>query len=286
MSLEPILIGSRKFGIHEDDSDYDYLLIVPDSRISDVLSSLKDADITEYSNRCNKSLFVPFHIGYRIRGISSGDVPFIGNIPKGSTYDIHVIPRPDIVSDSHFILENLNLYRLLRVIELLRASTHNGKNDLISRVKSIRKYAKAKGIYGGAYPDGTCYLIYAINTMRKGYNMDKALKMLHQKCLYYHVEYQYSHIAHVSGKSFKHMEDISTNNHKEGKYQYKIDSHRLDEILGLSCQLLDISPQVMYITNDGIIHASSNVQSHISKWSSWLESNGIKCAIGALEPDA
>lgn len=309
MSLGPILIGSRRFGVHEEDSDYDYLLIIPNSEVPSVLSSLSESDIIEYSNTSETSLFTPFRIGYRIQGISSGEVPYIGKLPKGSIYDICIVPRPDNISDSRFILENLNLYRLLYVIELLKTSTHTSDNkvqnvhqkisdgkercyrdmfptddiflgniksinniseECISRMRSIRKYTKANGIYGGAYPDGTCYLIYCLNTIRKGYSQSKALRMIHQKCLYYDKEYQYSHISYVSSKSFKHMENIINSKQVEGKYRYRIDTNRRDEVLRLSYQLLDISPYIMYITNDGIIHASSDSRLYVEKWIEYI----------------
>lgn len=269
------LIGSRRYGVNEDDSDYDYLLIVAESKIPDILSIWKDADIIEYTNTPDLSTTLPVRIGYRVKGITNEYISSILSIPVGSLYDVLVIPRPDRISDSNFILENNNLYRMICTEDTIQY-TKSINPDLKDRVKTIRTWAKKHGVYGGAYPDGMGYFLYATNTIEKGYSHDKALRMLSTRCLYYHNEYKYKHISYVSDKSLKHIGNILSNRVVPGRYQYQVLSSRMEEVLRLSKRVLDETPGIMYIENTGIIHASSDVSDEVSKWSEWLQSLGIE----------
>lgn len=268
------LIGSRRHGVNEDDSDYDYLLIVPESKVPDTLSLWRDADIIEYTNIPDLSAIFPIDIGYRIKGISNEDTANILSTPVGILYDVLVIPRPDRTSDSSFILENVSLYRMLKADNAVYASKEV-HSDLKDRVKTIRLWAKNNNVYGGAYPDGTGYFIYTMNTMKKGYSCNKSLHMLYTRCLYYCDEYKYRHISYVAEKSLKHIYNILCGTVKKGSFQYQVMSNRMEEVLRLSKKLLDETPTIMYIENSGIIHSSSDTADSIEKWSEWLQSLGI-----------
>lgn len=278
ISFDPILIGSRKYGVNEEDSDYDYLLIVPESKISDALSVWRNADIIEYTNTPDLSATLPVDAGYRIKGIADNDTANILSTPPGAIYDVLVITRPDTIPDTNFILSNVNLYRMLRIGDSIHPDT-SIYGDLKARLRAIRSYAKDNSIYGGAYPDGMGYLIYTINTMKKGYTLEKSLKMLSTRCLYYHDEYKYRHVSYVSDKAFKHIANICNNKVKNGVFQYQIVSKRIDEVLRLSKKLADNCQGMMFIDNNGVIHASTDIAESIKEWSNWCNQLGIEVRI-------
>ena len=278
INFEPILIGSRRYGVNEEDSDYDYLLIVPESKISDVLSVWGNADIVEYINTPDLSATLPVEAGYRIKGIANDDTASFLHTPLGALYDILVVSRPDIIPDSNFILENINLYRMLRMDEII-PSNMNINCALKDRLRAIRIWAKKNDVYGGVYPDGMGYLIYAINTLKKGYSTEKSIKMISTRCLYFHDEYKYKHISYVHEKAFKHMTNVYNNKVKEGIYQYQIMSKHMEEVLRLSKKLFDHIPNIMYIENNGIIHSSSDISDDIKVWSDWLQNLDIDIRI-------
>lgn len=282
--LDPILIGSRKHDVNEDDSDYDYLLIVPESRVSDTLSMWTNADIIEYVNTPDLSATLPINAGYRIKGITDDNTASLLSTPIGSLYDILIVLKPDIIPDSNFILSNINLYRMICMYESIPYIDHNyTDNDIKMRLRSIRSWAKIHGVYGGVYPDGMGYLIYAINTMRKGYTLSKSIKMISTRYLYYDDEYKYGHISYVSDKSFKHMSNIVNGRSTLGKYQYQILSARMDEVLRMARKLLDECKCISHIDSSGIIHASSDVSESLSSWSSWLQSLDIDIRIAEMK---
>lgn len=261
--LDPILIGSRKYNVNEDDSDYDYILIIPESKVSDILSLWKDGDIREY---VNSSSTLPLEISYRIQGISNREISEILHIPENVEYDLLLIIRPDNISNTGYIMENVNLYHMINIY-----TKYSSNMNIRKRLKLIRKWTKSKGIYGGFYPDGFAYLIYVINTFKKGYTDEMSLKMLGTRCLYSHEEFKYKHISYVSDNAFKHIHLLCQEKDQEEKYQYQIISTCMNDVLKLGKKLCDDSHVYMYISQDGVIHSSSDISDDIQRWKKWLE---------------
>lgn len=262
-------LGPRKYGIAEEGSDYDFLLIIPESKAKDILPMWEDADIIEYSSTPDLSAMLPVNAGYRIKGIANENTASYLSIPTGVHYDILVITRPDKIPDSNFILTDISLYSMISMDDI------TSNTDFKSRFAAIRKWAKSNNVYGGVYPGGTGYIIYTLNTLRKGYSLEKSLKMLSNKCLYYSDVYKYKHVSYVSDRSFRHMENIIRGRVVPGSYQYSIRSKYQEEVLQLAKKLLDTSLEIQYISNEGIIHASSDISDDISKWSEWIFSLGL-----------
>jgi len=250
--INPILIGSRRYGVNDEDSDWNYLLIVPESKIHSIISTwgdnLHSADT-----------------GYRGRGIITEEMSNILHAPVGAQYDVIMLPRPDTMTDSRFILENINVYRMIRIDKVISPNM-DADCDLKSRLRAIRTWAKTNNVYGGAYPNGTGYLIYAINTMKKGYSVEKAIKMLSTRCLYSHDEYKYKLVSYVHDRSYKYMADVYANRVNKDTYQYQIVSNCTIEVLRHSHQLLDSNSNIMYIENNGIIHSASDAYDDIKVW--------------------
>lgn len=43
--INPILIGSRAYGVFDEDSDYDFLLLVPSNQVSTIISFWLEGEI-------------------------------------------------------------------------------------------------------------------------------------------------------------------------------------------------------------------------------------------------
>lgn len=251
-------IGSRRYGVNEDDSDYDYVLIVSRSSISDVLSEWKESNITEYKDTI-------LGVYFRIRGHSTRCIADKLSIPPGSLYDILVIERPDNITTSDYILGNSHLYHMIYIDDIA--------HELQTRVKIIRKWAKDHHLYGGAFPDGTAYFIYTLNAMKKGYSLDRTIQGLYIRCLYQYEGYKY--ISFVAEKSLRYMRAVLQGSVRQGQYQYHLVSDRIDDALRLSRQFIDTTQHILYIENNNIIHASDEIHSELNDWCKWLSSVGI-----------
>lgn len=268
----PILIGSRRYGYHSDDSDYNYLLIVAASNISDFLSSWSGVDIVEYTDTLGISSLLPVQHGYRIKGTKVSS-PLVQGV--NTPFDIIVVPRADNLSDEAFIMGNRAIYKLLYLSTMCTDQVHE-------RVRYIRRWAKTNHVYGGAYPNGIGYLIYTINTYNKGYSLETSMKMIYQRALYFDPDYKYRHISHVSNKSFRYMRAICTDSLSKGTYLYQIHTQRIDDVLGLSKRLLDNSSTIMYIENSGIVHAMADSIGDIDVWSSWLREMDLEISVSDI----
>ena len=222
--ITPITVGPRRYNISHEYINYAYLLLVPRDKVIDILTLWRDKEITEMTSLR----------GYRIRGIlqegdsrniiSSKNVPSIdtnansptkvskddrGNNPGADTitsekaYDITVIPMPEGMSEDKFIHENWDIYWFINMIDV------PNRKKLRARFLHIIRWAIDNDVYGGDYPDSMGYLIYAANTINKGYSHDKAVNAIHQRCLYFHHVFKYSLISHVPTSSLKRMRDLT-----------------------------------------------------------------------------
>lgn len=266
--INPIQIGSRKYGIYDEDSDYDFVLLVPQSRVRAILDAWSDAEISEYKN--------PFR--YRIAGFAAkGSGRAIPGVPVDATYDITLVPKPDNMPDDRFLTENWRIYWMIHITDI----DDEIRPEMIARLTQIRKWAKDNKVYGGAYPGGVSYLIYARNTILKGYTRNLAFKMLYKKCLYYHPEYQYTHVSHMSDKNFEYMRKLLTGESLSGEaypFIYTITSPTLDNAVRNARYLLD-KVEDAYIMNDGIIRSKRDIRSVVDTWIDELRSYNIAATV-------
>lgn len=154
--------------------------------------------------------------------------------------------------------------------------TDTQKDELRTRLTQIKKWTKDNGVYGGAYPDGISYFIFAMTTVQNGYRRDDIWRLLHQKSMYYHTEYKYSHIQYVSDRhfdvirrktnlSFSYMTDQCT-------HHYQLSSPKMSAVLRSHKYLYEKEPIVssrdllIFMENEGTIYSSHDVYNAVLSW--------------------
>lgn len=253
--LNPILVGPRKYGEFDENSPYDFIIIAPEKKVIDILIAWKDAEIVEYDNPRR----------YIISGyIPKGDPRDLVGQEEGANHNIILMPKKDSVSDRHYILSNWNIRRIIQGYGMVLKN----KDELKTRLKMVVDWARFHNVYGGAYPDIQGYMIYTINTIEKGYKADNTLSSIYIKCMYHSPSCEYRHVAHVSNRSFAHMRDLLQNRAKIYPYNYRIISANdlLKAMHASKIILDDLGDIEAYASNDGIIHSSTDITSHIQSW--------------------
>lgn len=265
--LSIIQIGSRKYGVYLEESDWDYMVIIPESRVQSFLDGWKDAKITEFPNPKR----------YRVKGIPPTVDHVIEGSPPDGVYDLTVVPKPDGMSDNRFIKENWRIYWMIHISDI----PPEHEKELKERLLYIKKWAKDNNVYGGAYPGGIAYFLYTLNTILKGYDRKTTYSQLYQRCLYYHSEYKYTHITYMADASFNHMRDIIKGTIREYKYRYLIETNQSEETLHASKYLLNDMKNA-YIDNDCILYSSYDVSEKIERWIEDLHRYNIKATFRKL----
>lgn len=186
--FEPILVGSYKYGIYDDSSSIDYIIICTYENLRILFDAWKYASINEIKICTNIK-------SYLISG-KCNDKNVIKNDKIGSSYNIIVIIKDTNISDRQFMLQNYHIYWMIKINDL----PTDQYNIIKNRFLLIKNKAKSDGRYGGNYPTGLGYLIYTLNTIDKGYNDETALNNIHLRCLYYHPGVGYDFINNLSNR--------------------------------------------------------------------------------------
>lgn len=256
------LVGSRLYNIHDDFSNYNYILIIDSRHIPSIVAICgDDADIIDYTDI---SLF-PVDINYRIKGVSNDRMHDTYGIPIGVQYDIMVVCKDSAIPASSYVLGNKNLYYMI-------CTTID--SSLREYCMSIIRWAKDHNVYGGAYPNSMGYLMYAMNCMRKGYSIDRAIRMTHRRCLYHHEVYKYNHISHVALKSLRYMANMNVGY----RHRYTVSSRHMEDVLRLSRSMIDGTDGLLYMDNHGHIYSDTDITEYIDAWCLWLADMGIDVA--------
>ncbi len=246
--METFLVGSRGYRVHEDKDDWDYLAIIPEDQVEAILSKWRSMDHIRVEEV--KGLLVP--ATYRVRGHD-----ILGSSKDNQVDSILVIPRPPSIGSGAFILSNSILYTLVNLIP-----KDLDLDEVRRRLGYLKSWAKEHGFYGGAYPDGLCYLIFTINTMTRGYSLEGSMAMIFNRALYYHHILGYGPISHVATKNLQHMITY----HKVDRTQ--LQQYRLPESYSLRLvrPLLDKIPEIRFIENDRTIWMDKDMKDAIDAW--------------------
>jgi len=263
---DPILVGSQRLGIANKNSTYDFLLLVPRSRILDLLSEFQNDEIISYvgSN--------PLNIQYIISGTSNSSISSYLSIPINYKFHIYVILKPNNMSKIDFIIENTNLYSYLYLYDSVT-------DEMKKYLQEIISFAKKNGIYGGVFPDGFGYFLFMVNVYNKGLSCEKAIKNLYRKEFYYSDIFQYTHIEYISDKSLQHIKYIIDNKSICCDFVYKFDCKDTMHIYTLVKKLLDENKHIIYVSNDHKIHCIQESQENILTWIKWCNHMGCKISL-------
>lgn len=252
-SMETILVGSRGYGVNSDDDTWDYLAIVPENQMDEVLEKWR-----EYEMEKAWGTLIP--VSHWIHGH--------GILSPGGKDRILVISRPMDVGIGAFILGNATLHTLVHLIP-----PDVDIQEVRRRLIYIKAWARDHGFYGGAYPDGLCYLIFVLNTMAQGYTLERSMEIISNRVLYHHHILGYAHISHVGAKNLQHM----VSPHRPAQ-SYHLVSKALDHVLHQCRPLLDKTPEIKFIENDGSIWVtgiSEALRETIETWVKRLQTQGI-----------
>lgn len=260
---DPILVGSQRLGIADKDSAYDFLLLVPKSRILDLLSKFQNDEILSYigSN--------PLKMKYLICGILNSFLSTYLSMPINHKFYIYVILKPDNMSKIDFIIKNTNLYSYLSLYDSVT-------DEMKKYLQEIISFAKKNDIYGGVFPDGFGYFLFMVNVYNKGLSREKAIKNLYRKEFYYSDIFQYTHIGYISDKSFQQIERIINNKSICCNSVYNIDCNDTMHMYTLVKKLLDENKYIMYMSNDHKIHCTQDSKENILTWIKWCNHMGCK----------
>lgn len=196
--MRAILAGSYRYGTNDVHSDHNYLAFVAEDDVEKMKILLE-------SNGYRLGP-PPFKLDSKCIYIH-GDTPcsILGIIVQGP-WTCFLFPKPGCISDRQAIINDRSIYRIMRIDDII---PDNGmcSINIIKRIIAIKKWARDHGMYGGSYPNGAAYMMYAINTYKKGYSYDMIFKNLHVRSLYLHPEQGDLYIQSVPDSSFIHLKD-------------------------------------------------------------------------------
>ena len=155
--MRAILAGSHRYGTNDIHSDHNYIAFVVEDDMEKMRVSLE-------SN------------GYRIESppykciYVRGDTPcpILGIMVQGP-WTCFLFSKPMGISDRQAIMNDRSIYRIMRIDDII--PEHSMCNpDIVKRTIAIKKWARDHEMYGGSYPNGAAYMMYVINTYKKGYS--------------------------------------------------------------------------------------------------------------------
>lgn len=198
--MHAILIGSYRYDTNDDRSDHNYIAFAAKEDMARMRSALEACGYTTSTP--------PFSMDREyIYACGNDTCIMLGIICKGP-WTCYVFAKHAEISDRQAIMNDRWIYRMMRMDDVI-ADSGSCHPEIVRRTIAVKRWARIHSMYGGSYPSGAAYMLYVINTYKKGYSYDMIFKHLHMRSLYLHPEQGDLYIRSVPDVSFMHLKDTT-----------------------------------------------------------------------------